>query len=322
MVSVSADEEILEEEKESNGKDDNEGDKSHVSERKSKMEHFEIDTTNVENEEIPIIATVPSEDTIDEHDDVEIQSLLRETTGDNHNQQQQQRQQRQKQQKPQNETCSCCWNKSSSSGIRHGNLWIVSPWLYTHTKGWGVIGPHWFGPPFVVAIVLYATYFFGISRSLNDLHRPVSALLCGIGAACTMYHLLNAAYRDPGIIVPGRYSIPDPVPRNYRWCEICQYYQPPSAAHCPDCNVCIAGYDHHCVWMGTCIGVGNFKPFMRFNLSWLTYLVYAILWITVLAPISNRIEAKHHDHHNATNQTQEMNNTVNNNESHHYDWFY
>jgi len=35
---------------------------------------------------------------------------------------------------------------------------------------------------------------------------------------------------------------------------------------------------------------GNFKPFMRFNLSWLTYLVYAIIWVTILAPI---IEDRH-----------------------------
>jgi hypothetical protein len=302
-------------------------------EYKKQMEHFEIEIIHNDNENeneknknfIPVIASVPSEDTMDEQVD-EIQSLLRETTTDD------------KQQQNDNENDDLrrhgsLHSQSSSSGIllRHGNLRIVSPWIYTHTGGWGVIGPHWFGPPCVMAILLYATYFFGISRSYYDLHRPVSTALCGIACLCTMFHLLNASYRDPGIIVPGRYVVPNPVPRNYRWCEICQYYQPPSAAHCPECNVCIAGYDHHCVWMGTCIGVGNFKPFMRFNLSWLTYFMFAILWITIMAPLYDRLH--HHQQQSTaipnnnyttfiTNNTtpQETNitsNNNNNNESHH-----
>jgi hypothetical protein len=27
------------------------------------------------------------------------------------------------------------------------------------------------------------------------------------------------------------------------------------------------------------------KPFMRFNLSWLAYLIYAVVWVAVIAPI-------------------------------------
>jgi hypothetical protein len=273
-----------------------------------KMEHLEIEID--EKSPIPVIASVSSEDTMDEHaTEDEIQSLLlRETiiavsNKDNHHHMSDR-------------------SQSSSFGIRHGNLWIVSPWIYTHTGGWGVIGPHWFGPPCVMAILVYATYYFGISRCYYDLHRIGSAWICGIACTCSVFHLFHASYRDPGIIVPGRYSIPDPVPRNYRWCDICHYYQPPSAAHCPECNVCIAGYDHHCVWMGTCIGVGNFKPFMRFNLCWLTYFIYAIVWITILAPLYDRVQENHHHQNtttttNATNYTQDTNITSNN-ETHYF----
>jgi hypothetical protein len=56
-------------------------------------------------------------------------------------------------------------------------------------------------------------------------------------------------------------------------------YQPPGAVHCPDCNVCIQGFDHHCPWMGTCIGEKNYKAFLAFNLTWLMYLFYAIVWV-------------------------------------------
>jgi hypothetical protein len=36
--------------------------------------------------------------------------------------------------------------------------------------------------------------------------------------------------------------------------------------------------------MGTCIGKGNLPHFVRFNLSWLTYLIYAIVWVTIVGP--------------------------------------
>lgn len=57
-------------------------------------------------------------------------------------------------------------------------------------------------------------------------------------------------------------------------------YQPPNAVHCPECDVCVEGYDHHCPWMGTCIGSRNYTPFLVFNLTWLFYLLYAILWVS------------------------------------------
>lgn len=137
--------------------------------------------------------------------------------------------------------------------IRLGNLRVVSPRIYTWTGGWGVVGPHWFGPPCVVALVFFATFFFAYQSSWQK-GRPFTAAACILMALSTTYHLLNAAYRNPGVIVKGRLTLPDPLPRTWRFCETCQYYQPPRAAHCPDCNVCIAGFDHHCVWMGTCIG--------------------------------------------------------------------
>lgn len=62
-------------------------------------------------------------------------------------------------------------------------------------------------------------------------------------------------------------------------------YQPPGAVHCPECNVCIEGYDHHCPWVGTCIGKKNFLFFIVFNLTWLSYLLYALVWIVFLGPI-------------------------------------
>ena len=126
-------------------------------------------------------------------------------------------------------------------------------------------------------------------RSSLDQDRIFTAATCTVFTILCTYYLINAAYRDPGLI---RARFEEPVPRDHLWCDFCQNYQPPGGAHCPQCHVCIAGYDHHCVWMGTCIGRNNFQQFVRFNLSWLAYLMYAIVWVSVVAPILTR--AHHH----------------------------
>ncbi|KAJ4714094.1 S-acyltransferase [Melia azedarach] len=40
-------------------------------------------------------------------------------------------------------------------------------------------------------------------------------------------------------------------------CSYCNVEQPPRAKHCHDCERCVLQFDHHCVWLGTCVGQGN-----------------------------------------------------------------
>ncbi|CAH9143135.1 unnamed protein product [Cuscuta epithymum] len=40
-------------------------------------------------------------------------------------------------------------------------------------------------------------------------------------------------------------------------CTYCHTLQPPRAKHCHDCDKCVLEFDHHCAWLGTCIGKGN-----------------------------------------------------------------
>ncbi|GMH24543.1 hypothetical protein Nepgr_026386 [Nepenthes gracilis] len=48
----------------------------------------------------------------------------------------------------------------------------------------------------------------------------------------------------------------------WQWtCTYCNVVQPPRAKHCHDCNKCVLQFDHHCVWLGTCIGWGNHCQF-------------------------------------------------------------
>ncbi|KAG8065758.1 hypothetical protein GUJ93_ZPchr0004g40250 [Zizania palustris] len=44
-------------------------------------------------------------------------------------------------------------------------------------------------------------------------------------------------------------------------CPYCRLIQPPRTKHCHDCDKCVLQFDHHCVWLGTCIGKRNYCRF-------------------------------------------------------------
>ncbi|MES1907138.1 MAG: hypothetical protein MHM6MM_000317 [Cercozoa sp. M6MM] len=45
-------------------------------------------------------------------------------------------------------------------------------------------------------------------------------------------------------------------------CDKCDSARPPRARHCSACKRCVARMDHHCIWLGTCVGCDNYKFFI------------------------------------------------------------
>lgn len=69
-------------------------------------------------------------------------------------------------------------------------------------------------------------------------------------------------------------------------CPTCMIIKTPRVFHCDSCNVCVSVHDHHCPWIGGCIGQRNHKYF---------YVYIVVTWIasTFLLVLNSTFLGKH-----------------------------
>lgn len=153
-------------------------------------------------------------------------------------------------------------------------------------------GPEYYGFLtlfFIVAMsalfnVFTSPYFFN-----NDRGVLAALIVIWVSTLICVFAILRLIFSDPGIVPKSIYFREhfDPIKHMYRekipamamevpirtfpvrckFCESCGVYRAPRVTHCSSCDVCVEKFDHHCPWLGTCVGRRNYATFLLFMYS-------------------------------------------------------
>lgn len=162
---------------------------------------------------------------------------------------------------------------------------------YFRFKGNLLLGPCSFRPTMLSLIALSVPIFlflFFLSDFISQNISFIIPLIIIIIYIITISLLIIASFCDPGIILNfplEKRVIEDRKEckifqlgyiKNYKYCETCSIMRPSRSTHCGDCNNCVEKFDHHCPWIGTCVGKRNYQYFYFF-LFFLNFLICLII---------------------------------------------
>lgn len=101
-------------------------------------------------------------------------------------------------------------------------------------------------------------------------------------------------------------------------CLTCHIIRPPRASHCHNCDNCVARFDHHCQWLGNCIGRRNYRFFLFFLFSINILSVYALCLFIYMIVIDAETVIYHNNFNRinffgTSNSTSDFNQTISEN---------
>ncbi|CAI2358751.1 unnamed protein product [Moneuplotes crassus] len=154
---------------------------------------------------------------------------------------------------------------------------------------------------FGVCCGVNATTFWYISEKTKHFLLPIIVTVQII----TLYCLVKTSFMDPGYLPRRNFmkiirsdltemSVEEqaiPFFNHYlyskahsvklKYCSTCEIYRPPRSSHCGSCDSCVERIDHHCPWLGTCIGKRNYKYFFIF-INLLSFLIILCIILSLL----------------------------------------
>lgn len=124
----------------------------------------------------------------------------------------------------------------------------------------------------IMTIIISIMTLFVILPYINSLFVTFVFIILFIFNA-VLYILLFAS--DPGKI-KASVSLPSllsHIEENINdYCPYCITKKTSTTKHCIICGVCIDGFDHHCFWVGNCIGTNNYSIFLIFLISEIIFI--------------------------------------------------
>lgn len=132
---------------------------------------------------------------------------------------------------------------------------------------------------FVVCAGVWAVYptIFSISYLYGGFHSTITAILAFI----TFSSFCLAAFKPagaPNTITWGSYPVVEKNSlENCTFCTYCDKPKPPRAHHCRSCRMCVLDMDHHCPFIGNCVGAANHRYFISFLISVVISCLYVVM---------------------------------------------
>ncbi|ANQ08281.1 Palmitoyltransferase [Plasmodium coatneyi] len=150
----------------------------------------------------------------------------------------------------------------------------------------------------LLSAFIYICYLYCLQNEyLNSYGRTVRIILGVMSApffVCYYWSFIKFSFNNPGYVdttweanaeennIPiEKRKIRNYTPNKYTICDKCNFLvRPERAHHCRSCKRCVLKMDHHCPWIGTCVGERNLKFFFLFLFYGLLTTLYIAITIS------------------------------------------